>query len=322
MALRMRTMSVEAIAGFRRREDGGFVIFGLFLFIAMMAVTGLAVDLMRLETQRTRLQATLDRAALAAADLDQALDPRAVAEDYLERAGLSHQLLSVVVDQGINYRTVTLEGKVDMGSPFFNILNTANMIQPASATATERVDNLEISLVVDISASMGGAKLTELKNAASNFVNVIFDKAEWGDVSISLVPYSTQVALPAAMADHYAGFNRFHDFSSCVDFNATDFTTTAISPEADNPLRQSQHFDPLFRLGRTRQLQRAPLCLPRKLSRRKVHFRFGGQCGPPAVRGNLRTGTDSNRTRNRTSAMKSGSNPAMLDPNHSEPVLD
>ncbi|ROU03354.1 pilus assembly protein TadG-related protein [Histidinibacterium lentulum] len=249
MAVRMRSMSVGAVAGFRSREDGGFAIFSLFLFIAMMAVTGMAVDLMRLETQRTRLQATLDRAALAAADLDQTLDPRAVAEDYLDRAGLSHQLLSVAVEEGLNFRTVTLEGKVDMGGPFFNILNTANMIQPASATATERVDNLEISLVVDISASMGGSKLTELKNAATAFVNTIFAKAEWGDVTISLVPYSTQVALPAEMADLYAGFNRIHGYTSCVDFNASDFTTTAISPAANNPLRQSQHFDPFATWG-------------------------------------------------------------------------
>lgn len=244
MASHTQRLATSGIVGFRDREDGGFVIFGLFLFVSMMAITGIAVDLMRLETQRARLQAAIDRAAVAAADLDQQLDPQAVAEDYLAKAGLSHQLVSVVVDEGINYRTVTITGEVDMGSPFFNILNTGNMVQPASATATERVDNLEISLVVDISASMGGTKLTELKNAASDFVNVIFSKAEWGDVTISLVPYSTQVALPADMIDLYEGFDRFHSFSNCVDFGAADFTTTAIDPSADNSLRQSQHFDP------------------------------------------------------------------------------
>jgi hypothetical protein len=136
-----------------------------------------------------------------------------------------------------------------MSSPFFNILNTGNMLQPASATATERVDNLEISLVVDISASMDGAKLDELKTAASDFVNVIFSKADWGDVSVSLVPYSTQVALPEEMMNLYAGFNRIHSHSNCVDFNAADFTTTAIDPGAGNPLRQSQHFDPFATWG-------------------------------------------------------------------------
>lgn len=249
MSVQIGPEATGGIAGFRDREDGGFVIFGLFLFVAMMAVTGLAVDLMRLETQRAKLQSTIDRAAVAAADLDQTLDPKAVAEDYLAKAGLSHQLVDVVVEEGLNFRTVTINGEVDMGSPFFNILNTGNMLQPASATATERVDNLEISLVVDISASMGGSKLEELKNAATDFVNVIYSKADWGDVTISLVPYSTQVALPDEMADLYEGFDRIHGFSSCVDFDAADFTTTAIDPGAGNPLRQSQHFDPFATWG-------------------------------------------------------------------------
>ena len=64
---------------FRREEEGSMIIFAMFIFITMLIVAGIAVDLMRFETNRSRLQATLDRAVLASSALDQTLDPEAVA---------------------------------------------------------------------------------------------------------------------------------------------------------------------------------------------------------------------------------------------------
>ena len=58
---------------FRTREDGTMVIFAVFMLILMLLVTGMAVDFMRIESTRTRMQGTLDRAVLAAADLGQTL---------------------------------------------------------------------------------------------------------------------------------------------------------------------------------------------------------------------------------------------------------
>ena len=74
---------------FHQDESGSLVIFSLFLFVAMLLVAGMAVDLMRYETHRTRLQSTLDRAVLAAASLDQPLTPQEVVLDYFTRADLS-----------------------------------------------------------------------------------------------------------------------------------------------------------------------------------------------------------------------------------------
>ena len=57
--------------GFLRREDGNLIIFSLFMIVGMLLFTGIAIDVMRSEVARTKLQNTLDRAVLAAADLDQ-----------------------------------------------------------------------------------------------------------------------------------------------------------------------------------------------------------------------------------------------------------
>ncbi len=69
-----------------RSEDGNlFVVFVPLLFI-MAIWGGIAVDLMRFESRRAALQGVTDRAVLAAANLDQKLDPKAVVFDYFTKA--------------------------------------------------------------------------------------------------------------------------------------------------------------------------------------------------------------------------------------------
>ncbi len=95
--------------GFAREESGTMLIFGLTIFMMVLVATGMAIDFMRHENMRSRLQATLDRAVLAAADLDQTNDPQAVVEDYFAKSGLTNYELNVQVDEGLNYRTVTAD---------------------------------------------------------------------------------------------------------------------------------------------------------------------------------------------------------------------
>ncbi|MEI6098970.1 MAG: Tad domain-containing protein, partial [Alphaproteobacteria bacterium] len=85
------------LRGFCRDQDGALIIFGLMLFILMLMIGGLAVDLMRHENTRTRLQNTLDRSVLAAASLNQTRPPADVVRDYMLKAGLTEQLDSVQV---------------------------------------------------------------------------------------------------------------------------------------------------------------------------------------------------------------------------------
>jgi uncharacterized membrane protein len=72
------------LARFMRREDGTITTFALMIFILMVAVAGIAIDIMRYETQRVQLQYTLDRSVLAAASVTQPLNPVDVVENYFE----------------------------------------------------------------------------------------------------------------------------------------------------------------------------------------------------------------------------------------------
>lgn len=83
-----RPSALKLVIAFCRDEAGVLTGFSLYIFILMMMIAGLTIDLMRYEAVRTRLQATSDRAVLAAADLDQTTNAKAVVEDYFAKAGM------------------------------------------------------------------------------------------------------------------------------------------------------------------------------------------------------------------------------------------
>lgn len=232
----------NSVAGFVRDDAGSMTIFAVFMFMMMLLVGGIGVDLMRNEMDRTRLQATVDRAVLAAADLDQPLDPDAVVRDYFEKAGMSHFLSSVTVEEGLNFRTVTANASSNTPTQFMHIMGVEALPVPALGQAEERVSNVEISMVLDISGSMGwNSKMANLQTAAKTFVDTVVNDANEDLISVSLIPYTAQVNAGWDIFSQLQT-NQMHNYSYCVDFEITDFSTTGLDL-TDHTYEQMQHFD-------------------------------------------------------------------------------
>ena len=251
-----------AVSRFRREEDGSLIVFGLFCFVMMLLLAGVSLDLMRFEERRTILQATIDRAALASADLQQTLDPKEVVKDYFRKAGLKPPAdEDIIVTEGTfgESRRVKISASEQMPTWFMKMVGIKELATPAASTAEESVGQVEISLILDISGSMGrNSRLDNLKPAAKNFVDQIFDSAEPGKVSISIIPYSTQVSMDPELASYF-NLTGEHTYSRCIEFDDSlgDFSTTAVQFGSDVGDRQYQlngHFDPFYRSRPTRLL--------------------------------------------------------------------
>ncbi|SIN98713.1 pilus assembly protein TadG-related protein [Vannielia litorea] len=214
---------------FAQEEDGGLVIFSLFLFVCMLLAVGIGIDVMRTEMARTRLQNTADAAVLAAAAMEQDLSPEAVVRDYFERAGLSANLTGVSVTAGVNHKTVTAQTNTNLPMFFLGMVGIDKMEARSAGTATAGYTDVEVSLVLDITGSMGrNNKLPNLKNAANDFVDTILDPTQPGSISLSLVPYSAQVNIGPEMIGQL-NVPLAHGYSHCVDFEPEDFNSAAVS---------------------------------------------------------------------------------------------
>ena len=219
------------LARFRREEDGALIIFALVLFILMTMMGGIAVDLMRFEATRTTLQNTLDRSTLAAASLTQTLNPAEVVKDYFIKAGLAEYLTSVQVSRGINFRQVSADAKADTRPMFLHMMGVDEFHAPGHSMAEQRVNNVEIMLVLDVSGSMASnSRLVNLKVAANGFIDTVLASDAERRISIGIVPFNGQVNLGAALIAKYnAPYPTGVTDVNCVDLPASVYNDSAIS---------------------------------------------------------------------------------------------
>ncbi len=235
------------LARFRDEEDGSFVIVGLLLFLAIILVGGLSVDIMRHDYNRVMMQNTLDAAVLAAADRNQQLDAKAVVRDHFAKAGISDRLDDVKVVTNFNSKIVTAEASTDVSTIFLPAVGIDRIPALVGGTAREDVGDIEVSMVLDVSGSMGSnSRLKNLKKAAVDFVDRMIptetDGTLRGKTSISIVPYAEQVNIGANVLKHMNKVQQSHDDSACVDFRSTDFSTPAL--DDDSVIWQTARFDP------------------------------------------------------------------------------
>ncbi len=218
-------------------DDGFMSILALFLIMMVFTVAGFAVDVMRYDRERVKLQYALDRAVLAAADLDQDHCPRDVVRDYLSKEGLDGFLVGEIkvtpetcgadAAQLQGKRKVEASARMNIGTHFMKWSGVDSIVSTATSVAEESIGNVEISLVLDVSGSMRGTKLTNLKNAANDFIDEMIEKSEDGKLSISIIPYSEQVSVPDFLMDELNTIGA-NEVANCIDFQAADFTTTTF----------------------------------------------------------------------------------------------
>jgi Flp pilus assembly protein TadG len=222
---------------FRRDEDGALLVFGLVLFVLMVMMGGFAVDLMRYENTRTTLQNTLDRSTLAAAALSQKLDREAVVRDYMQKAGIGEQLQSVTVTTSQNSSVVNAVGRADTNPFFLHMIGIDEFDAVGRSQAEQAISNLEIALVLDVSGSMTGVKLANLKIAAMAFVDTMLDNDPNDRVSISIVPYNAQVNIGPDLVSKFNITNPNNvDDVNCVEIPTAGFNTLALSQTDPMPM--------------------------------------------------------------------------------------
>ena len=229
---------------FWQDDSGNATIVCVYLSLAILLTTGAAIDVMRYESIRTKMQHVLDRAVLAAADLDQEADPSGVAQDYVATAGVARALTQVTVDEGLNYRTVSATGNTDVETLFMRMAGIDSLNAPAHSVAEEKISKVEISMILDISGSMGSNnKIQNLRAAAKEFVDTVITPTTdaMDQTTVSVVPYNATVNLGPTVSQYF-NIEDTHDYSNCVIFNDNEFDTVDITQ--DQLLKRLAHFDP------------------------------------------------------------------------------
>jgi len=225
----------------------------------MVLVGGAAIDLIRFEAVRSSIQYNLDRAVLAATSMRQTQEPESVVLDYMSKV---ETLSSFNVTMDADKTSVTLTGRrvsatatATLSTYFLRIAGINTMDVSASSSASEEIPNLEISLVLDVSGSMGwngvdgSPKIDSLITAANTFVDTVITPDDNSMTSISIVPYAYNVSVPQDMWDLYTT-EGLTTYSRCMVFDDADYNSAAIlTTETQRQLpfySYNSYFDPSF----------------------------------------------------------------------------
>lgn len=201
-----------------RNQSGNVAIMAGIMIVLLFGLGGAAVDFIRFTTLRAELQSASDSAVLAAASLTNGNSPTVVASDYFdanfqaERFGLDNTQVSfnpVILENSQFVRTISSTATATLPTKFVRILGLfggnafTHFDITVNSQATEQEQNLEISLVLDVSGSMNGAKIIDLRTASDNFINQILDDSEPGHTSFNVIPFSSNVNIDSIF-DTYA----------------------------------------------------------------------------------------------------------------------
>lgn len=226
-------------------QRGNVTIIAAFMIIPMLILAGGATDMARYEMFRVQLQDGIDRAVLASASLTQARTVEQTAAEYLKTVNFIDQVqLSYDYGAALNHRTVTITGKYEMPTSFLPLIGINTLPIVVTATAQERRQNLEISLMLDISGSMvenSPSRISLLRPAAKQFIDAMITPDTAPYTSISIVPYAGTVN-PGKAAFDILGTTRRHNYSSCIEFDHTNNRDYATGWVAFNQRAQVPHF--------------------------------------------------------------------------------
>lgn len=192
----------EAFARFADDRRGNVAMMFALAAVVLFGMIGVALDFTRTITVRDSAQRALDAAALAAAEL-QSRGGASTAD--LERIALAmieanmtdvvpHVCGAPVLTRDASTDSVSISIACDTPTTLASALGFRKLGFNTSSTAAYARTKLDLALMLDVTGSMSGQKLKDLKAAAKLLVDTVVDPdGNNEDVRVALAPFSASV---------------------------------------------------------------------------------------------------------------------------------
>ncbi len=186
-----------------RRDDGAIAVQAALVAVPLMIAVFGMVDVSRASVAKRHLQDALDAAALAAArspaTTDSALQTigDGVLAGDLQGGDAVLQTSSFTIDDN----RVTAVATATMTPLIAGLWLDGDMRLNASTEVTRNSYSVEVALVLDVTGSMKGTKVTGLRAAATELVDIVVQDVQTPYYSkVAIVPYSMGVNVGAYAA--------------------------------------------------------------------------------------------------------------------------
>jgi Flp pilus assembly protein TadG len=184
---------------YRKNEVGNIaMMFGLSAVLVILGV-GSAVDYARVVNAKANLTAALDSASLFAAAINGEAEPvvKQRAQKYFDENYTNTRDAEVKAFNLKNFEDhVEVSGTVEVKTWFMSVGGIYKIDVTGTSEVLKNGNSIEVSLVLDVTGSMEGDKLSSLKNAANRFIDEVVWNGQTSQYSkVALVPFSEGVNL-------------------------------------------------------------------------------------------------------------------------------
>jgi Flp pilus assembly protein TadG len=186
-----------ALRRFVQRESGMTLPMLALSMVAVTGIIGMAIDMGRMQLVQSKLQFSLDAAALAAGSTASTSDLNAEVTKYLDANfnGYLNAILSGVTSQAsTNIETINLSATATIPTAFLQIVGLKSIIVTANSQVSRQISGLEVTVIIDVSY---GDDLADFKTGLTNFINTLFTSAagQSNNLYVSIVPFNHTVNI-------------------------------------------------------------------------------------------------------------------------------
>ena len=167
---------------------------------ALVGAAGGAIDMGRAQMLQAKLSSALDAAGLAAGASASTTTIPTEARSYFD-ANFNAATINATVDSfsavpNADNTIITLSARATSPTTFMRYFGKTSITVSANSEITRTSKGMELVLVLDITGSMAGSKITSLRNAANDLVNVLYgSNTTLQNFWIGLVPYVASVNI-------------------------------------------------------------------------------------------------------------------------------
>ena len=202
---------------FCKDESGAVAIIFALTTLIILSLVGGAIDYGRAVHARYQIQEAVNSAVLAAArvwqtenDINLAQEKGLVHYNNNKPLTFSSQVSKFTPDFTAN--TISMEAEGVVPTPFLSLVRHEGYTVGAHAQARLQVgenagQSVEVSLMLDVTGSMAGTKIADLKLAAKDFIDIVVwqDQSEFTS-KVAIVPFASTVNVGStAMANNVRG---------------------------------------------------------------------------------------------------------------------
>jgi len=188
---------------FLRAENGSMYVVGAMIAMPLVGLVGVGADTARVYLVKSRLAASVDAAALAGGKIDNRHRVASTVQRYFRinfpDGYLGANITQLIHNQDAAAETLTVSAKANVTTSFMHLFGHPTVEVAARARVSQKVQNLNLVLSLDVSGSMGGRsggarKIDAARRAAQDLVSILHGASRTpGKIRIGVVPWNGKV---------------------------------------------------------------------------------------------------------------------------------